>query len=431
MAEIKQVDELLKMALFIPDYQRPYKWSSRNIADLLSDIDNAISDAEKHSNFKYRIGTIILNRVNKNGERKYGIVDGQQRILSLILLQLFVNGSFACELLNTKFASKISQVNLHNNYRFIKDWFALKTEEYQEKVKAALATILEVVVIIVDKEAEAFQLFDSQNTRGRPLDPHDLLKAYHLREMKSYPYEMQHAVTKWEAVSTKEIRELFELYLFPIRQWASCTKSFSFSAQDIDTYKGIVENSPYSYAKRASKAMPYFQIAESFIAGNDFFEMVAHYLKLLSDVKAEISTSNKFSELASIIEDKANNAAGFRYAKNLFYCAVLCYYDRFRNFDEQVVKKLFTWAFMLRVDMINLGFDSINKYAIGEYEYRYSNNIAMISKISTARLHSEIANMQITVLREPDGAANGKWDGIYGMLKRLTATHTARGRENE
>jgi hypothetical protein len=427
MAEIKQVDELLRMALFIPDYQRPYKWSNRNIADLLSDINNAIDDAEKHSNFKYRIGTIILNRVVNNDNEMYGIVDGQQRILSLILLHLFVDGSLTCELLNTKFASKISQMNLHNNYRFIKDWFALKSEEYQQKVKAALATTLEVVVIIVDKEAEAFQLFDSQNTRGRALDPHDLLKAYHLREMKSYPYEMQHAVTKWEAVSTKEVRELFELYLFPIRQWASCTKSFSFSAKDIDIYKGIVENSPYSYAKRASKAMPFFQISESFIAGNDFFEMVAHYLKLLSDVKAEISTSNKFSELASTIEDKAKNETGFRYAKNLFYCAVLCYYDRFRNFDEQVIKKLFTWAFMLRVDMINLGFDSINKYAIGEYEYRYSNNIAMFSKISNARLHSEIANIQIAVLREPDSAANDKWDSLYEMLKRLNGYADSKG----
>ena len=427
MAEIKQVDELLRMALFIPDYQRPYKWSNRNIADLLSDINNAIDDAEKHSNFKYRIGTIILNRVVNNGNEMYGIVDGQQRILSLILLDLFVDGSLTCELLNTKLASKISQMNLHNNYRFIKDWFALKSEEYQQKVKAALATTLEVVVIIVDKEAEAFQLFDSQNTRGRALDPHDLLKAYHLREMKSYPYEMQHAVTKWEAVSTKEVRELFELYLFPIRQWASCTKSFSFSAKDIDIYKGIVENSPYSYAKRASKAMPFFQISESFIAGNDFFEMVAHYLKLLSDVKAEISTSNKFSELASTIEDKAKNETGFRYAKNLFYCAVLCYYDRFRNFDEQVIKKLFTWAFMLRVDMINLGFDSINKYAIGEYEYRYSNNIAMFSKISNARLHSEIANIQIAVLREPDSAANDKWDSLYEMLKRLNGYADSKG----
>ena len=426
MAEIKSVKCLLEMNLFIPDYQRPYKWTDKNVADLLTDINNAIDDAEKYKDFNYRIGTIILNIDAENGKEKYGIVDGQQRIITLVLLRLFLDKSFACGLLTTNFANKISQANIHNNYRFIKDWFALKTNEYKEKVKNAFDKILEVVVINVNKESEAFQLFDSQNTRGRALNPHDLLKAYHLREMKAYPYEMQHAVTKWEAVNTKEIRELFELYLFPIRQWASCVKSFSFSSKDIDIYKGIAENSPYTYAKRAGKAMPYFQISEPFIAGNDFFEMVEYYLQLLNDVRTEIQTNDNFSEIKGLLENKANNSAGFRYAKNLFFCAVLCYYDRFRNFDEQVIKKLFSWAFMLRVDMINLGFDSINKYAIGEYEYRYSNNISMFSKINNARLHSEIANMQIKVLREYDGAAYDKWNDLYKMLKMLNG-YTTKG----
>ena len=76
----------------------------------------------------------------------------------------------------------------------------------------ALSGTVEVVVVCVDKVTEAFQLFDSQNTRGRALDPHDLLKAYHLREMREYPYEMRHAVTKWESVESKAIREIFALY---------------------------------------------------------------------------------------------------------------------------------------------------------------------------------------------------------------------------
>ena len=64
-----------------------------------------------------------------------------------------------------------------------------------------------MVVIQVGKESEAFQLFDSQNTRGRALDPHDLLKAYHLREMQNDKYEMEYAVTKWEAKDGAKIRE--------------------------------------------------------------------------------------------------------------------------------------------------------------------------------------------------------------------------------
>lgn len=54
MAEIKSVKRLLEMNLFIPNYQRPYKWTDQNVTDLLSDIDNSISDIEKYQDFKYR-----------------------------------------------------------------------------------------------------------------------------------------------------------------------------------------------------------------------------------------------------------------------------------------------------------------------------------------------------------------------------------------
>lgn len=420
-AEIKSVKELLEMKLFIPDYQRPYKWTCKNISDLLSDIDTALADAQKYgADYRYRVGTIILNRTRENNSDKFGIVDGQQRIISLILLRLYLDKDSNFPLLDSGFGNKISQANIHDNFRFIADWFSLKTNEYERSVEDALGGILEVVAVEVDNEQEAFALFDSQNTRGRALDPHDLLKAYHLREMKRYPYEMRHAVTKWEAADTKEIRELFGLFLYPIRLWSKRIKSRTFTANEIDVYKGISEDSPYTYAKKAGKSMPYFQIGEPFISGNDFFRMVEHYLELLNDVKTEFESNEKLAAIKKILNDKEKNSAGFRYVTNLFYCAVLCYYDKFRNFDEQAVKKLFTWAFMLRADMINIGFDSINKYAVGESENnKYSNNVAMFSEIVNARTHGEIANITIRVLRQPNEAESEKWNDLYKELKKL------------
>ncbi|MGL5207641.1 DUF7834 domain-containing protein, partial [Cetobacterium sp.] len=120
-----------------------------------------------------------------------------------------------------------------------------------------------------------------------------------------------------------------------------------------------------------------------------------------------------------ILNCKNYNSTGFHYVKNLFYCTMLCYYDRFRNFDEQVVKKLFSWAFMLRVDMTNLGFESINKYAIGEFNLSYTNTIPMFSRIKAARLHNEIKNIQINILRKDDKAEAEKWDSLYKSLKIL------------
>ena len=427
MAEIKSINALLKMNLNIPDYQRPYKWDIQNINDLFLDITNAIRDADSYrTGFKYRIGTIILHKT-KGGT--YDIVDGQQRIISLVLLKLCIEPDFKCSILERAFSSKTTQYNIHRNYQFINEWFSANSAA-KVSFSQAFEKILEVVVVCVDNVNEAFQLFDSQNTRGKELDPHDLLKAYHLREMKKYPYEMEHAVTKWEAKNTTEIKELFDMYLFPIWNWSRGIKSKAFTAKEIDTYKGIAETSAYTYAIRTSRAMPYFQITEPFVAGNDFFEMVEHYMTLLKDIKSEICNNPKFKTLKMILCNNKNvgspeemdkvkfGSAGFSYVKNLFYCALLSYYDKFHNFDEMAIKKLFVWAFMLRVDMENLGFDSINKYAIGDENSRYTNTIGMFAKINLARMHHEISSLQIKVQYNPNNRTK-KWLKLYKAIEQI------------
>ena len=117
MAEIKTINELLNINLNIPEYQRPYKWDIQNIDDLLADITNAISDADRYrTGFKYRIGTIILH---KTKEEVYDIVDGQQRIISLVLLKQCLEPEFHCSILDKVFLNKVTQYNIHRNYSFI------------------------------------------------------------------------------------------------------------------------------------------------------------------------------------------------------------------------------------------------------------------------------------------------------------------------
>ena len=105
MAEIKSINALLQMNLNIPDYQRPYKWDIQNIEDLFLDITNAINYAAQYSKFKYRIGTIILH---KKQDGTYDIVDGQQRIISLVLLKQFLEPKFDCSILRKSFTNKIT-----------------------------------------------------------------------------------------------------------------------------------------------------------------------------------------------------------------------------------------------------------------------------------------------------------------------------------
>jgi uncharacterized protein with ParB-like and HNH nuclease domain len=64
----------------IPDYQRGYSWENEQLADLIKDITNIAGQDNKHYT-----GTIVASR-NQQEANCYQIVDGQQRLTSLVLL---------------------------------------------------------------------------------------------------------------------------------------------------------------------------------------------------------------------------------------------------------------------------------------------------------------------------------------------------------
>lgn len=420
MAEIKNIVDLItQYNLVIPNYQRPYKWSNRNISDLLTDIGQAIEDCKQYGgDFRYRIGTILLH---KEGDNR-NIVDGQQRVISITLLCLYL-GLLCGEpsILKSNFDNLDSQRNIRDNYHFIKQWFALKSDEDKDAFRNALRKTIEVVVIEVDDVAEAFQLFDSQNSRGKELYPHDLLKAYHLREMSDNLSEMEHAVEEWEDQSPEAIKRLYSDYLFPICRWIEKSGAERFTDKHIDLFKGSSITEGYTFANRAFKATPYYQINEPFIAGNDFFEYTKRYLVMYSDIvrKFESGGDNQLT----IIEGYLNrNENRLKYCKQLFYSALLCYYDRFHRFDRMAIIRLFTWAYMIRCDISSLGFDTINKYAIGDAtNAAYTNKIAMFSFIANARKHSDIGNMVIGYSREIKKNSNAQElrEELLADLKRV------------
>ena len=440
-ARILSVEELLGWELRIPPYQRPYKWTKKNITDLLLDIETSIREAKKYKDFKYRVGTVILYANTEEGKPTYDIVDGQQRILSFLLLSLCLEcGVVDCSLSKHKFSSKVTQKNLHENYQAIQEWFAFASTGMRKDFKQAMKEHLEVVVITVDEISEAFQLFDSQNSRGRALYPHDLLKAYHLRIISGKKGE-ERAVEEWEAKDPKAIAELFRDYLFPIWHWARRRKCGGFTAADIDLYKGVEPDSEYAYAYRVRRTGARYQITEPFPAGRDFFKMVHYYMQMLKDLKREIAVNPALQEVKEILiassgRDKKKDSiasvekldealdrqpVGFRHACRLFFCALLCYYDRFGVLDARAVKRLFTWAMMLRVNMQHLGFASVNKYAIGERDPQkdqYTNVIPVLSMIVSARKHTEISDISLKVDVEP-GQSDEKWERLRKRLREL------------
>lgn len=68
----------------IPSYQRPYVWPAMDVEKLLQDIESACIDESPH----YYIGTITSSKKDGNGLKIYELIDGQQRITTLMLIAI-------------------------------------------------------------------------------------------------------------------------------------------------------------------------------------------------------------------------------------------------------------------------------------------------------------------------------------------------------
>ena len=248
--EVISVPDLLKMPLRIPIYQRPYEWSDRNVVSLLSDL----SRAEEEQLPVYSLGTVLLY---SRDDAAYDIIDGQQRLITLGLLQYDLSGDLGF-LQNLSFSDPVSCRNIHDNGQLISAMLR------HGSVKLSDLSFAEAVIIRVHDLSSAFQLFDSQNARGKQLEPHDLLKAWHLRQMHLGEAKTKQIVQAFE--SCDNLHDLFALYLFPIRCWAQGKRCPGYDEHHIDAFKGISPDLHYPYVERIRRAMPDYQITKPFLA---------------------------------------------------------------------------------------------------------------------------------------------------------------------
>jgi len=76
------IDEAFRECFYIvPDYQREYVWTDKEVHQLLEDINEQIDEG---STREYFIGTILVSPTDKRGQ--YDVIDGQQRLTTFYLL---------------------------------------------------------------------------------------------------------------------------------------------------------------------------------------------------------------------------------------------------------------------------------------------------------------------------------------------------------
>jgi uncharacterized protein with ParB-like and HNH nuclease domain len=389
---------LLYEKLVIPQYQRPYKWTTQNVLQLVEDIYN-------HKNKSaYRLGTIVLHDDGKN----LNIVDGQQRTITLILLakaiiqhrsEIVKNPettrlmhTIKEKLINPDFNNDLSIFNIRENYFEIERRIA----SFDEHVISFIFNKCEFIQFILKDISEAFQFFDSQNTRGKDLEPHDLLKAYHLREFSINDESAKSKVVdSWEAIDTKQLSKLFAEFLYRIKGWAKGNSSRYFSKKDTTLFKGIniekIENYPYTdmiriahffvdryndnYERKidGNKSKFPFQLDQTIINGRRFFEMIIHYKNVYDNYKRDSTDKTKLNDIAirimvALDTYEGRNRTGDEYVRMLFDCALIYYIDKF-GYQEisKAIEKIFISAYSVRLNYQNVQMASVDNYVVQEF----------------------------------------------------------------
>ena len=250
-----------KADFLIPDYQRPYAWSEEECQTLWEDIfDFAIpeGDATKfNSEDEYYLGPIVTF---KNDNNKLEVIDGQQRLTTLMLLLRAFHISFgemkdenskkikelieSCiwktdefgnankdllkidsevatdndkneflSILNTGIAPSSMKSKYAENYRYFQnkiDQFLHSYPGYFSYLPARILNNCILLPIEADNQNTALRIFSTLNDRGLPLSDADIFKA------QFYKYYSDKGQKESFIKTWKELEELSDKIFHPV-----------------------------------------------------------------------------------------------------------------------------------------------------------------------------------------------------------------------
>jgi hypothetical protein len=267
-----------KSDFLIPDYQRPYAWEEGQCQTLWDDIFTfAFPDYNSDkfdTNEEYFLGSIVTFE-NENNKKE--VIDGQQRLTTLMLLLRAFYAKFGnmhdgnskstreriaqclwktnefgqpnlnilkidsevatdndkdefLEILKTGIVKKDHKSNYARNYRFFQDKIDSFLNEYPSYFAYLPARILENCILLpIDAESQdtALRIFSTLNDRGLPLSDADIFKAQFYKHYSS-KNQKDIFIEQWKELEEMTARifkplngtpmdELFTRYMYYVR----------------------------------------------------------------------------------------------------------------------------------------------------------------------------------------------------------------------
>jgi len=231
MSESIEAKELQLVSIFdddyrfeVPEYQRPYAWTTEQTGELLDDILDAVGTVEEvHDAPPYFLGSIVI--IKKGLRPQAQIVDGQQRITTLTILfcvlrelaaesdkssidryvyeagdkfagvpghyrlavrardrEFFENniqqrGRLSASVKRSQARLSDSQRGMLQNAGYLMEALAKLDEKRRDTLMQFLVQRCYLVVVSTSDRNSAYRIFSVLNDRGLDLSPTDILKA--------------------------------------------------------------------------------------------------------------------------------------------------------------------------------------------------------------------------------------------------------------
>ena len=354
--ELKTINELQEYSFYIPSYQRGYKWSSKEVTDLLNDINEFKPRLIDETDEKtwYCLQPIV---VKKRFNGKYEVIDGQQRLTTIFLILNYLNQDFVMERRDKlfeleyetrrnlkSFLSGLDKDKINNDYidfyfisfayKTICEWFETKGNNFDKGDYRSKFKFNSKVIWYESSEDNPISIFTRINIGKIPLTNAELIKALFLNSSNFEKNKLDKLRLKQLEISTEW--DFIEHTLQSNRFWYFLTGNkistnrieFIFDLMNEDEDK----NDNYSTFRFFNKKFQiksqetiesnwkeiknYFQRFNEWFNERDLYHKIGYLIcikavtiKQLYDISSKISKKEFREHLDSLIKDDLKNVS--------------------------------------------------------------------------------------------------------------------------
>lgn len=239
--ELKTVNELQEYNFYIPSYQRGYRWTAKEVLELLNDISNftprLVNDNTEERTW-YCLQPIVIKELE---DSKYEVIDGQQRLTTIYLILHYLNQDFVENRRDqlftldyqTRDSSKDFLLNLQeetndgnidfyyisNAYQTISSWFNGKNINFDKGNFRSKFKFNAKVIWYLSKENDSISIFTRINIGKIPLTNSELIKALFLnssnfnKEDNKLRLRQLEIATEWDNIENSLQNDKFWYFL--------------------------------------------------------------------------------------------------------------------------------------------------------------------------------------------------------------------------